>query len=193
MVIYFNGLEIETSMKVYEPELDSYLLAENIKVEKGARVLDVGTGTGLQALVAASQGAVVTGVDVNAEAVNLARENAVRNTLEIEFLVSDLFENVSEKFDLVVINPPYLPVEEYDILGRAWSGGPEGVDVIDRFLAGVPDYLKDNGRFLLVLSSHGNLEEIWKMFDENNLDHEIIASKKLFMEELLLAQGKLKT
>jgi release factor glutamine methyltransferase len=89
------------------------------------RVLDVGTGSGAIALAIADEhpGARVTGIDVSAEALSLARENAARTGLEVELLQFDLLSGLpGSEWDLVVSNPPYVRPEEAQVLA------PEVVD-----------------------------------------------------------------
>jgi release factor glutamine methyltransferase len=83
------------------------------------RVLDVGTGTGAIALALADEvpGVEVVATDVSPEALSLARENALSNSLDVQLLQSDLFEGLPPgPFDLVVSNPPYVFAEELDAL-----------------------------------------------------------------------------
>lgn len=183
MSFYYKGLRLETDDSVYYPAEDSLLIAENLLEEKG-RVLDIGTGTGILALVAAKNASKVTATDVNPKALELAGRNARNNEIEnIEFIPSDLFAKLSnERFDLIVFNPPYLPVEENDPIGRAWSGGEKGVELIQRFLDSVREHLNPGGKFLLLVSSLNDLN-----WEEKGLG--VVAKKKLFFEELMLLQG----
>ena len=77
------------------------------EVQPGMRVLDMGTGSGVNAILAARGGAEVVGVDINPDAVSAARANAERNGVVGEFAVSDVFSAVEGRFDLVVIDPPF--------------------------------------------------------------------------------------
>jgi release factor glutamine methyltransferase len=185
-----RDLRITTHPDVYGPDEDSYLLAENMKTPNGSRVLDVGTGTGILALTAAKNASSVIGVDVNAKAVALAKENAKENGIKnAEFREGDLFSAVKEeKFDVVVFNPPYLPVEEYDILGKAWSGGNGGMEVIRRFLAEAPNHLTENGMILLLLSSLNDFDEVKKLLSGHGMVQEIVAEKKFFFETLVVVR-----
>jgi len=191
MTIHFNGLELDCLDEVYLPSEDSIFLAENLLVDDSHRILDVGTGTGIIALTAARDAAHVLGVDVNPDSVLCAKQNAERNGIEnARFLVSDLFENVDEKFDLVVFNPPYIPVEEEGKLEAAWSGGEGGRRLINRFLDVVGDYLTDDGRFNLLFSSLNDREKVEESFARNEFKIYVPAEKKLFFETLYLAEGK---
>jgi len=187
MTIYFKNLKLKTHPDVYEPADDSMLLADNLEVENGDMVLDMGTGTGILALSVAKKAKNVLAVDINPKAIEIARENSTLNKIEnIEFRISDLFGNIkkNEKFDLIIFNPPYLPVDEKDMLGRSWSGGEKGREIIEKFLKSASDHLKKNGRIQLVVSSLNDLDKIRKKLKEKNFEFEILARKKLWFEEI---------
>ncbi len=184
-------MELETSEGVYKPAEDSFLLAENLDVRRGDRVLEVGTGTGVIALTAAEKAEYVLGVDVNPDAVELAGKNAESNGIaNVEFMVSDLFENVDGVFDLIVFNPPYLPVEGED---GAWSGGGTGREVIDRFLAGAAEHLKPGGRMRLLISSFNDVGLVVEKMGRLGFTVEVAAEEKLFFETLCVLSGVYKT
>lgn len=152
------GLQLLIFDDVYEPAEDSYLLAKWVeKFSKGKSVLDMGTGCGIQAIVAAKAGAShVVGVDLNGNAVENAKLNAKQNNVKCEFFVSDLFSNVKETFDMIVFNPPYLPTSDEEKLkgniNLAFDGGKSGRELLDKFLKEYKNYLNKNG-FALVLES----------------------------------------
>ena len=177
---------------VYRPAEDSFLLAENLLVEEGDTVLDIGTGTGILALAAAEKADRVVGTDINPITVELARENARVNGIgNVDFFRCDLFPPGNERFDLIVFNPPYLPVNEPGLLEKAWSGGEGGIEIIERFLDSVSDYLKGGGIFELLVSSLCDLERIDEVMKKNQIEYEIIAKRKLFFEELSVVKGKI--
>jgi release factor glutamine methyltransferase len=91
--VFFGDYVFLVDENVYEPAEDSFLFAENFAVDEGERVLDMGTGSGLLAVVAAAKGGRVVAVDVNPYAVRCARNNAVLNNVRgnVAFLRSDLF------------------------------------------------------------------------------------------------------
>lgn len=136
------------------------MLADNLDARPGEHVLELGTGCGLLAILAAKAGAKVTATDTNPAALECARANAITHGVvdRIDFRLGNLFDPVTGKrFDFVVFNPPYLPISRDEALGtpldRAWEAGPDGRAVIDRFLRELPSHLKPNGRALFVQSS----------------------------------------
>ncbi len=156
----YYGIKLRLHPQVYEPAEDTFLLAENLAVKGGEVALDVGTGTGLIALLMARKARFVLGVDINPLAVELARENARLNGIKnVEFRLSDLFENVSGKFDAITFNAPYLPGEPEEPIDLALVGGKTGREVLDRFIKEVPEYLNPGGVVQIVQSSITGVEK----------------------------------
>lgn len=116
--IKIKDITIKIHPKVYEPAEDSELLINNLTEVKNKSVLDVGTGTGIQAINAKKQGAKkVIGIDINPYAIETAIENIKLNKLDankISFIESDLFNSIKTeyKFDVILFNAPYLPTTE---------------------------------------------------------------------------------
>jgi release factor glutamine methyltransferase len=190
-MVSYRDIKISTYQDVYGPEEDSFLLAENMKIPEGAKVLDVGTGTGFLALAAAEYASSVVGVDVNPKAVELARKNAEANGIRnVKFLIGDLFSAIreDERFDVIIFNPPYLPVGEYDALGRSWSGGAGGLEVVKKFISAAPKHLNEDGEILLLLSSLNDMRKVRMMLREAGLLCEVAARKKMFFEELVVVR-----
>jgi len=186
---YYHDHKIKTSEQVYKPAEDSLLLADNQLVEEGDTVLDMGTGTGLQAIIASDTASCVLAVDVNPLALKLAEENAGLNKAgNIEFRESNLFRNIKkkEKFNLILFNPPYLPVTGKNMLEKAWCGGVGGREVIDEFIREFKAYLEPRGGMQLVVSSLNNPGEVVEELRKLGLGVEITAEKKIAFEKLLL-------
>ncbi|MFE7775204.1 HemK2/MTQ2 family protein methyltransferase [Streptomyces sp. NPDC057445] len=144
---------------VYAPQDDTALLADALRNESlppQATVLDVGTGSGALALVAASRGARVTAVDISRRAVWTARLNALVARTPVRVLRGDLTAPVAGRtFDLIVTNPPYVPSPSPARRGpaRAWDAGRDGRLVLDRICREVPPLLRPGGVLLVVHSA----------------------------------------
>jgi len=171
---------------IYEPEEDSYLLEKQVKkyAKKGMKVLDLGTGSCIQALAAKENGAEVLAADINPEAVNLAKAKG------IESIKSDLFSKVKGKYDLIILNPPYLPEEAYEDKATKLftTGGKQGHELIERFLKEAKKHLNKDGMILLVFSTlTGNVENLFKKYD---YEFKKLDSRKVFFEEIFVYELK---
>lgn len=147
---------------VYRPNDDTRLLLEALSERaRGARVLELCAGTGLLALTAARTAASVTAVDRCRRAVATIRMNAALNGTPVTVRRGDLFEPVAgATFDLVLANPPYMPVPSSGGGPRslAWDAGWDGRAVLDRIAAEVGIHLRPNGSLLLVQSAFADAE-----------------------------------
>lgn len=150
---YRSGLSIASDRDVYPHSEDSELLIDALDVRRGERVLEIGCGSGVVSIHCALAGAEVVCGDVNPRAVALTRMNAAANGAVLEAVETDVYSNVEGRFDLVLFNLPYLPVEEGEGLARAWSGGPDGLGPLPRLLDGAPKHLLPGGRVVVVTSS----------------------------------------
>ncbi|CAB49354.1 HemK2/MTQ2 family protein methyltransferase [Pyrococcus abyssi] len=194
MAIHYNGLRIEVEESVYEPAEDTFLLAEALleEVREDDIVLDVGTGSGILALLAAKKAKFVVGLDINEKAIDLAWRNAQLNGIKnVVFVVSDLFRNLRGKFTLILFNPPYLPGDDVkDEIDLALIGGKTGSEVILKFLSDVEDYLLPGGRILIVYSSLTGLN-VREAFEEKGFSTRIVKKERFFFEELYVMRAEL--
>ncbi len=161
---------------------DTFLLLKSAEVTPGEKVLEMGSGTGLISVHLAKAGAQMTAADVNPRAVECTRANAARNGVKVSTLISDLFSNITDRFDLILFNPPYLAVDEEGDLEKAWSGGESGVKVLSRFLNEVPPFLSPNGSILLLVSSEMEESALGLLLSEFWVEQ--VASRRFFFEEL---------
>ena len=155
LVLFCNTLT--ASAKLYYGN-DSLALSRLLLPVEG-RALDLCTGTGAQALVCAQTAACVTAVDVEPLAERVFRINAELNGLsdKVEFLVGDLLEPVAgRQFDRICCNPPFMPVPPGVRYPRFADGGPDGLDIVRRLLAGLPEALAPDGLCQMVGAVLGN-------------------------------------
>ena len=159
----FYGMQLKVDDRVLIPrpeteELVELILAENS--EENLKVLDIGTGSGAIALALAKNRAAwsVTAADISQEALDLASENAKVQKLNIFFKKSDCFAEISEKYDIIVSNPPYISREDESEVGLnvlysephlALFADEDGLAIYRRIAEDAKDYLKDGGKIYL--------------------------------------------
>jgi release factor glutamine methyltransferase len=182
VVNFLTSIDVYPTMKkAYSPAEDSYLLAKYVQSYVGNHVLDMGTGSGIQAVTAAKKSSVkhVVAVDINPIALEKAKKRAIEEGVndKIEFIESDLFDKVEGKFDWIIFNAPYLSSEGFDDL--SWEGGIQGNEIILRFLEDAPNFLSKGGSILLVYSSLTNLPDF-----NSSLKFEVLEEVPLFFETL---------
>jgi methylase of polypeptide subunit release factors len=182
-----QGVPIVVMPGVFNPKLlrTGAYFAAALGREHGARVLDMGTGSGIGAVFAARRGAHVTALDISAAAVRCARINAALNGLEDRILVreSDLFGAVAgERFDLVQFNPPFVRGRPRSDADRAWRS----LDVPERFAGALRAHLAPSGRALVLLSSFGDAGMFLSAFRREALAIRRIAGKRFLNEELAI-------
>jgi release factor glutamine methyltransferase len=167
---------------VFQPPSDSYMLADQLRRERlgpGVSVLDLGTGSGHLAVVAALAGASAVAVDVSRRALISARVNATLNGVRVTTLRGDLFAPVAgRRFDVIVSNPPYLPHPDEALpergLARAIDAGPRGRAFLDRICAGVAEHLAPGGVLLLVHSSVNGEQDTVQSLSSQGLSTEVV-------------------
>ncbi len=196
-MLNYQGMEFITCEHVYEPAEDTFLLADNLIVKKSDKVLEIGTGTGIIAIIASKKATNVVAVDINRYAVDCAHKNSEINLASVDIRFGDLFDSVDdEKFDLILFNTPYLPTEDEELiedeLEAAWNGGKDGRLVINRFIEDLPDHINPCGCVQLVQSSLSDIEETTGRLMKLGFEVSITASERFFFEEVVVITAKLK-
>ena len=178
---------------IYEPAEDSFMLAEFVKeyAKQASKILDMGTGSGIQAETArkANKKVEIDAVDINEDAVNALSKN--KNKINV--FVSDLFSNVKGKYDLIIFNAPYLPDDaEKEFNSPNWSGGKQGIEITLEFFKQSTNHLLKGGIILFTYSSLSNTNLMIKEITKQGLDLKNLTSKEFFYENLFVAEAKLK-
>lgn len=157
----FMGLPFQVNENVLIPRQDTEVLVEEaLKViSDGDTVLDMCTGSGCIAVSIQSfrPGAKVTGCDISAAALNVARENGKKNDVSVKFVESDLFSNIEGRYDVIVSNPPYIPsdviltlmpeVRDFEPMG-ALDGKADGLFFYRKIVEESSSYLVPGGYLL---------------------------------------------
>ena len=170
---------------MYQPAEDSFLLlhAARQEITPHDRVLEVGVGSGYVSS-RLPPCAMVVATDINPHAAGIAKEAGVR------IVRTDLAAGLCRVFDLILFNPPYLPTGPGeridDWLEYALDGGPDGRDVIARFLQEIPAVLVPGGRVLLLISSLTGVLETREMIGLAGWDSSIAAQEMVEGGETLI-------
>lgn len=154
----FMGLRFRVTEDVLIPRQDTETLVEEVMrvLHDGWHILDLCTGSGciLLSLIRYSNHCKGTGSDLSEAALAVARDNAQRLGVEADFVRSDLFENITEKYEVIVSNPPYIPtgeipglmeeVRDHDPL-TALDGGEDGLFFYKKIISQAGRYLYPGG------------------------------------------------
>jgi release factor glutamine methyltransferase len=154
-------------------------------VSRDADVLDMGTGSGVCAVIAARYARRVVAVDINPAAVRCTAINALLNHVEpkVEVRQGDLFAAVAdERFDLILFNPPFVRGAPRDDRDRAWRSS----DVAERFAAGLRAHLKPLGSALVLLSTFGDGGAFLVEFAKQGLEISVLAERRFVNERLTI-------
>lgn len=173
---------------MYSPQEDSFLLLEQVKKYARGKVLDMGTGSGIQARGAAEKKEVesVLAVDIDKKVIGELKKTI--HEPKIKFMVSDLFSNIFDKYDTIIFNPPYLPREKGDekIKDPALFGGKEGYEILERFFMQVGRCLNDHGMILIVFSSFTQKEKVDEIIGKSGFSFEQLSTQHIFFEDLFV-------
>lgn len=207
----FCGLEMTVNRNVLVPRPETELLAEagwqflnghHAPAANPKTALDFGTGSGCIAiaLVVKSSNTRVTALDASAAALEMAKQNAVRNGAvdRIEFLVSDGFAALpaSTRFNLIVSNPPYIPsseiatlqpeVKDFDPLA-ALDGGGDGLDFYRLLATQSPGFLEPGGK-IIVEFGDGQAAALNQIFTAQNWVVEAVLEDHAKQPRILVAR-----
>ena len=154
----FMGLRFKVNSNVLIPRQDTETLVEQVLkvVKPGMKVLDLCTGSGCVLISVLKNAPELTGMgsDISKTALLVAKENAKLHEVDAEWVRSDLFDNITETFDVIMANPPYIPTGEILSLmpevrdfepENALDGGADGLDFYRKITEQVKDYLNPGG------------------------------------------------
>ena len=175
-------IKVDERVLIPRPETEEMAMMAVAVAEEGNHILDLCTGSGALAIAIykelekSNRKVKMTAVDISAEALELAKENAEANEADILFIQSDLFKRIRGRFDVIVTNPPYIPTAEIDTLQRevkdyephlALDGGADGMDIYRRIAAEASKYLNRGGTLIMEVGA-GQAAEVVKLFRGNS-------------------------
>ena len=192
----FMKLDFYVDENVLIPRADTEILVEEAinfmqkNKKKNLKVLDMCTGSGAIAISIAKniESVKVYAVDLSEKALEVAQKNALQNGVfdKCEFIKSDMFENIKERFDVIISNPPYIrkkDIENLDVNVRkeplmALDGGEDGLDFYRILIDDSYKFLEKDGRLFLEIG-YDQKEEVMSLFKERYKYKDIYSKKDL--------------
>lgn len=184
------GKTYEVSEDVFNPKFyfTSRFMAEHINVKKGDAVLDMGTGSGIQAITAGQKTSHVVAVDINPEAVRYARKNVRANGLEnvVTVVEGDLFSPLDRrhKFDVILFTPPYMEGKISRGIDHALFDSNN--ELIKRFFRAAKEFIAPDGYVQMLYSSIADPADALDIARDLGWRHLLIAREKTFSEIFLI-------
>ena len=195
----FYGMQLKVDERVLIPrpeteELVEFILSENPKDK--LNVLDIGTGSGAIALALAKNRPdwSITAADISQDALELAMENAKTQDLNLSFIKSDCFSEISAKYDIIVSNPPYISREDQEEVGLnvlhsephlALFADEDGLAIYRRIAEDSKDYLNDGGKIYLEIG-YKQGQNVPALFMENLPEKRVRTLKDQFGQDRMV-------
>ena len=195
----FFGMQLKVDERVLIPrpeteELVKLILTENLK--DNLKVLDIGTGSGAIALALAKNRPdwSVTAADISRDALELATENAKRQDLDLTFIRTDCFSEISSKYDIIVSNPPYISRADEEEVGLnvlhsephlALFADEDGLAIYRRIAEESKDYLNDGGKIYLEIG-YKQGQSVPALFMENLPEKRVRTLKDQFGQDRMV-------
>ena len=173
----FYGYEVDVDERVLIPRPETEELVEHAlkSIDGSKTVLDLCTGSGAIALVVAKKsGAKVTASDVSSDALKVAESNFKKFDADVKTVLSDLYADISEKFDVIISNPPYIKTDDIARLDKevkdfepklALDGGEDGLDFYRKIISGAKEHLNEKGVIYLEIGAEQG-KEVAELFGE---------------------------
>lgn len=197
----FMKLNFYVDENVLIPQPDTEILVEEvIKIinDTDVKVLDICTGSGCigTSIAKYTRNSTITMSDISSKALNIARNNYTKNiedTSKVEFIQSDMFEEIKGKYDIIVSNPPYIESEEINKLDKqvqnephlALDGGEDGLEFYRKLAGEAHKFLNKNG-YLCMEIGYNQKEAVIQLLKENKNYKEIYSKKDLSQNDRII-------
>ena len=195
----FYGMQLKVDERVLIPRLETEELVKLILTEnpeKNLKVLDIGTGSGAIALALAKNRPdwSVTAADISQDALDLSLENAYAQNLNLSFIKSDCFSEISSKYDIIVSNPPYISRADEAEVGLnvlhsephlALFADEEGLAIYRRIAEESKDFLNDGGKIYLEIG-YKQGQSVPELFRENLPEKQVRTLKDQFGQDRMV-------
>lgn len=198
----FMGLNFKVNSNVLIPRQDTEtLVEETIRVLKeGKKVLDLCTGSGciIISLIKNVPGILSTACDISKPALLVAKENGKNHEVDVDWIRSDLFDNLTDKYDVIVSNPPYIPTAEIEKLmpevrdfepATALDGHEDGLHFYREIIGTCEAYLNSEGYLLLEIGCDQGTE-VSALMRENGFTEIEIVKDLAHLDRVVKGKGK---
>ena len=182
LLFAWRGSLFRVAGGVQPPKAGSLFFCKHLAVRPGERVLEIGGGLGLAAVLAARAGARVVATDIVPQAVELIRANALVNGVRVDARLGDCYAPVEgERFDLICTNPPQMPTPRgharTDPEAAADNGGVDGWEILDRVIQGAPAHLEPGGRLVFTIFAFLGRKTAFAKLEAAGLTPSVVASE----------------
>ena len=193
----FMGLDFFVDENVLIPQPDTEILVEEVlKISKlfnkKINILDLCTGSGAIAVSLAKyiKDVNIIATDISENAIEIAEKNAIKNNVEnkIKFVVSDMFKNIENKFDIIVSNPPYIETKEIEKLSKevknepiiALDGGNDGIKYY-KIIADNYNKFLNIGGYLFLEMGYNQGESVSKLFKNSEIKKDLCGNNRVIL------------
>jgi release factor glutamine methyltransferase len=192
----YAGVKLYIPPEVFHPGIyfSTPIFIDFLKKEnfQGKKTLDIGTGSGLIAIFTAQKGAIAMAIDINPKAVETTLQNAQLNAAQVAVLESDIFDKVEvQKFDYLLINPPYYPKKPANLVENAFFAG-ENLEYFEKLFSSMKPYLAFDSKVWMILSEDCDLKRMSDIAQKYDFSVAKIHQRKHWGEELFVAEVKIK-
>lgn len=191
----YKGIELIVPTEVFHP---AFFFSTKILLRHVSHLsleqktfLELGAGSGLISIFAATQKAIVTASDINPVAIQYLKKNSEVNHVYLTIIHSDLFQNIQpQHFDFIIINPPYYKKQPKNYKDYAWYCGENGEYFYNLFST-LACYINVNSSILMILSDACDFEMIETIASQNNFKLNCVHSEKNLLEKNFIYEVEL--